>query len=244
MKKKESTEAISCYPNYGPLFGNKNCDICIANECNTENSCFINPPSCMQYECHPEYNASLFVNTNVPDNRNAFSVLDYEVFSIDYESKYSVDRLCKYPDIIWEYIETREISEESLEQFDDDIELLSDLNAIHCVDGKIFQKIYQCCFKNPSEFLPNTQLVDQKYDSKLREWLGNDYKWKLLYRASEHGYIAKTFHECCDDKGPTLIVIKSREGWIFGGYTTKSWNRDGLCIFILLLSNWNSAIKR
>ena len=131
-----------------------------------------------------------------------------------------------------------------MEQFDDDIELLSDLNAIHCVDFKIFQKIYQCCFKNPSEFLPNTQLVDQKYDSKLREWLGNDYKWKLLYRASEHGYIAKTFHEYCDDKGPTLTVIRSREGWIFGGYTTKSWNRDGLCIFILLLSNWNSAIKR
>ena len=63
----------------------------------------------------------------------------------------------------------------------------------------------------------------QSYDDKLREWLGNDYRWKLLYRASEHGYTAESFHECCDNKGPTLVIIKSSEGWIFGGYTTQSW---------------------
>ena len=75
-------------------------------------------------------------------------------------------------------------------------------------------------------------LENTEYDDKLREWLGDDYKWKLLYRASEHGYIASSFHECCDDKGPTLIVIKSRAGllsysYIFGGYTTQSWSGDG-----------------
>ncbi len=86
---------------------------------------------------------------------------------------------------------------------------------------------------NPSGFLLGTHIVDQQYDSYLREWLGNDYKWRLLYRASEHGYTGKSFHEYCDDvKGPTLIVIKSSEGWIFGGYTTRSWkvahpNEDG-----------------
>ena len=66
----------------------------------------------------------------------------------------------------------------------------------------------------------------QQYDDKLREWLENDYKWKLLYRSSEHGYSAESFHKCCDNKGPTLVVIKSREGWIFGGYTTESWSGD------------------
>ena len=67
-------------------------------------------------------------------------------------------------------------------------------------------------------------LVNKEYDDKLREWNG-DYNWKLIYRASEHGYTARSFHKYCDDvKGPTLIVIKSSEGWIFGGYTTKSWS--------------------
>ena len=83
--------------------------------------------------------------------------------------------------------------------------------------------------KNPSELLPNTQIVNQQYDYKLREWLGNDYKWKLLYRASEHGYSGKSFHEYCDNvNGPTLIVIKSSGGWIFGGYTTKSWRESSI----------------
>jgi len=30
------------------------------------------------------------------------------------------------------------------------------------------------------------------------------------------------FHRCCDNKGPTLVLIKSGE-YIFGGYTSKSW---------------------
>ena len=71
-------------------------------------------------------------------------------------------------------------------------------------------------------------LENSEYDDKLREWCG-DYKWKLLYRASEHGYTAKSFHEYCDDKGPTLVIIKSSGGWIFGGYTAKSWG--GRCIY-------------
>ena len=81
-------------------------------------------------------------------------------------------------------------------------------------------------FFNPlySPFLRNTILFGQEYDSYLREWLGSDYKWRLLYRASEHGYTGRSFHECCDDvKGPTLVIIKSSRGWIFGGYTTQSW---------------------
>ena len=80
---------------------------------------------------------------------------------------------------------------------------------------------------NMSELLPNSQLVSQQYDSKLREWIG-DYKWRLIYRASEHGYTAESFHAYCDDKRPTLVVIKSSGRWIFGGYTTRSWNGNGI----------------
>ena len=84
-------------------------------------------------------------------------------------------------------------------------------------------------FFNPiyAPFLKNTILFGNEYDSKLREWAG-DYKWKLLYRASEHDYTAKSFHEYCDDKGPTLVIIKSSGGWIFGGYTTQSWSGDSI----------------
>ena len=83
--------------------------------------------------------------------------------------------------------------------------------------------VHHFFFSIYSPLLKYTILIGQEYDSYLKEWLG-DYKWKLLYRASEHGYTAKSFHECCDDQGPTLVLIKSSEGCIFGGYTTQSWN--------------------
>ena len=73
-----------------------------------------------------------------------------------------------------------------------------------------------------SPFLKDTLLFGNEYDSYLREWTGN-YDWRLIYRASEHEYSARSFHECCDNKGPTLIVIKSSEGWLFGGYTSQIW---------------------
>ena len=228
MKREESRDAIYCELYCGPIFGD---DICISDNCNEEDSCSIENDGTKGYECDHKYKKSLFVKTAGTNEENKFSVFDYEVFGIDYKSKYTIDHLCEHPDIIWKYIKTKDITEKSLKHVVNERGLLNDLDAIHCEDDKIRLKISQYYFKNPSEFLPNTQLVNQQYDSKLREWTG-DYKWKLLYRASEHQYSAESFHEYCDNKGSTLIIIKSNGGWIFGGYTTKSW--DGESIYIMV----------
>ena len=47
---------------------------------------------------------------------------------------------------------------------------------------------------------------------------------QLLYRASSNGWDASNFHSCCDNKGPTVTVVKSGN-YIFGGYTDQSWDR-------------------
>ena len=79
-----------------------------------------------------------------------------------------------------------------------------------------------------SPFLKESIISEQQYDSYLKEWVG-DYNWKLLYRASKNGLTGCSFHKYCDHvKGPTLIIIKSRGGWIFGGYTTQSWSGDSI----------------
>ena len=49
---------------------------------------------------------------------------------------------------------------------------------------------------------------------------------ELLYRASRDGWGAANFHSCCDNKGPTVTVVKSGN-YIFGGYTEQHW--DGRC---------------
>ena len=239
MKREGSIWTIQCSSDYGPIFCR---DIYIHDNCNKENSCWIQNDGTNRFEYDSQYKRSIFVNTNKYDNETRFSVLDYEVYCIENYKDY-IYNTCKYPDIIWEYIETTDIPVDSMKQFDDDIELRNDLDVLRCEDSNIRIKVSQYYFTNPSELLPDTQIVNQQYDHYLKKWVG-DYNWKLIYRASEHGYTASSFHECCDDKGPTLIVIKSREGWIFGGYTTKSWKvpypvlyRCIVCYSVFLIFN-------
>ena len=225
LKKKNGSSVLFCNSKLGPCFAH---DISICDRCNIEKSYTLCndgfPDGCY---CHPSLKASLFVDSDEPTIQNNFKVLDYEVFGIENYNDY-VYHACKYPDIIWSYLKTNDISEESLRLVGNEDELRNDLNVIHCKDTSIQLKISRYFFKNPSELLPNTQLVDMKYDKCLKEWLGSENNWKLIYRASEHDYTARSFHEYCDDKGPTLIVIKSSEGWIFGGYTTQSWSGYGI----------------
>ena len=56
----------------------------------------------------------------------------------------------------------------------------------------------------------------------VMSWLPSGASCTLIFRANSNGKTAADFHRCCDNKGPTLIVIQSG-GNIFGGYTSKSW---------------------
>ena len=74
MKRKESRYAIECDSRYGPRFG--------AEIFMNYLSCyFISNDGTHGYECHPEYKSSLFVNTAGLNEKNNFSVLDYEVYT-------------------------------------------------------------------------------------------------------------------------------------------------------------------
>ena len=50
--------------------------------------------------------------------------------------------------------------------------------------------------------------------------------YKLIYRASEHGGEAEIFHERCDDFEGTLVIIKTKDDNMFGGYTKLSWDEE------------------
>ena len=72
-KRKGNIWTNDCDPKYGPLFGNNAPDICISDNCNEENSCWITKLSTMQYECHPKYKSSLY-KINKTDKLNSFLV--------------------------------------------------------------------------------------------------------------------------------------------------------------------------
>lgn len=70
----------------------------------------------------------------------------------------------------------------------------------------------------------------------------------LLYRASENKFRTITFHGLCDDKGPTITIVKSNFGNIFGGYTNIPWSMDGCyhskngATFVFLLHSHSDKI--
>ncbi|CAG8523101.1 7312_t:CDS:2, partial [Paraglomus brasilianum] len=45
----------------------------------------------------------------------------------------------------------------------------------------------------------------------LRGLMPMSYRFKLLYRGSRDGFSAKTFHSRCDNKGPTIVVVRIDE---------------------------------
>ena len=45
----------------------------------------------------------------------------------------------------------------------------------------------------------------------------------LIYRASRDGDLAKDFHLQCDFIGPNLTLVKTKKGYVFGGFTVKNW---------------------
>ncbi|XP_044169427.1 uncharacterized protein LOC114951006 [Acropora millepora] len=51
-------------------------------------------------------------------------------------------------------------------------------------------------------------------------------QWILCWRASLHGWSGRTFHSLCDNKGPTVTVVKDTNNNIFGGYTSIPWRSE------------------
>ncbi len=48
-------------------------------------------------------------------------------------------------------------------------------------------------------------------------------KSKLIYKASKNGWNPYTFHNLCDNKGPTITIATLQDGRIIGAYSPVSW---------------------
>jgi len=58
----------------------------------------------------------------------------------------------------------------------------------------------------------------------LKTWFdGKKFTLKLIYRATRDGFDGAKFHSLVDNQGQTLTVVLSKDGFLFGGFTSKSW---------------------
>lgn len=80
--------------------------------------------------------------------------------------------------------------------------------------------------RSPIDF-DDTVLLSKEHQLQLDEWLGRPRKGtkiKCVYRSSADGPLARDFHRCCDNvKTPTLVVIKTTDGQLIGGFTNLEW---------------------
>jgi len=73
----------------------------------------------------------------------------------------------------------------------------------------------------------NSQIIgnNKGWQNSLNQWLGNNKKEvELLYRATRDGFNSEKFHRLCDNKGPTITLVRDNEGRCFGGYTSANWS--------------------
>ena len=58
------------------------------------------------------------------------------------------------------------------------------------------------------------------------EWIGKNFTSELLFSTSKNGFKPSEFQKLCDNKGPTIIFIETKKGYIFGGYTELDWDKS------------------
>ena len=87
-------------------------------------------------------------------------------------------------------------------------------------------------------FKDSTILSTEQKQVFVNKWLKEKLKsvqsdFVLAYRASRNGWNSSNFHSLCDNKGPTVTVVKSGN-YIFGGFTEQSW--DGKHYTVVLVT--------
>lgn len=88
-------------------------------------------------------------------------------------------------------------------------------------------------------------LLTMELIQKLNEFYGKaDQCWELIYKATKDGFEVSTFHRLCDNQGPTMVIIRSIGGYLFGGYASQPWSTNGSYTnapnsFLFLLTNAN-----
>jgi hypothetical protein len=79
-------------------------------------------------------------------------------------------------------------------------------------------------------------LTSESEGNHIKTWLGEVNRLsepELLYRGSRDGWNANHFHGKCNYKGATVTIVKTSDGYVFGGYNDQSWDGNN--------GNWKSS---
>jgi len=125
-----------------------------------------------------------------------------------------------------------------VEDYLSDVQALSNVRRRHQDGGHALQ-LWACVSMlkamdqyrdNHSRFAVAQGLVHWKEREFLNQYLKPLSK-KVgkfpIYVASMDGDSGTDFHDKCDGKGPTVVIVETTTGNVFGGYTSVSWSSQG-----------------
>jgi hypothetical protein len=69
------------------------------------------------------------------------------------------------------------------------------------------------------------------WKSQIGSLPSTSYTTKLIFSSEKEDDKASSFHKSCDNIAPTLILIETKEGFRYGGFTTQKWESPEQSIF-------------
>ena len=72
-------------------------------------------------------------------------------------------------------------------------------------------------------------IIKKEERDLISKWILPYYNlnFELLYLGSRDGFTNEAFHQRCDNKGPTLFVVKLENNKRIGGFASQSWHNKG-----------------
>ncbi|KAJ5078384.1 pep-cterm sorting domain-containing protein [Anaeramoeba ignava] len=69
----------------------------------------------------------------------------------------------------------------------------------------------------------------KQFIQDLRGWINDDQFFihmRLGFSGQRDTFSPQIFHDKCDEKGKSLVIIKTCDGYIFGGFTEVGWSKN------------------
>lgn len=80
----------------------------------------------------------------------------------------------------------------------------------------------------PAVIMPIRGRLTEDDMDRLEWWIGKGPKqFTLLYAITIDGCTLESFHQKCDNQGPTVTVLYNQHGSVYGGYASDSWRSSG-----------------
>ena len=101
------------------------------------------------------------------------------------------------------------------------------LSVILIISFFILSFHLQITFDSFISFTPS-YIVSRREMNLISSWINPNktFTFTLLYRGSVDGDSPYVFHSKCDNKGTTVTLISTRNGWRFGGYSDVPWESN------------------